>query len=76
MKITIDPDLPELSEDERAELKESAVAVESDPAGFKRAMLTCKEAHFSPQVVEKLAEHGLTPDDVIAAMLKEAGASQ
>lgn len=76
MKITIDPNMPHLSKEDVEEMDQTVKDVEEDPQAFKEAMLNVKEAVFSPQVIDQLKEMGMTPDEVIAMMLKKAGASQ
>lgn len=78
MKIRIDHTIPDLTEDELKELRESDKInrVEDHPEEAKAQMLQCNEVVFSPQVLKQLEEMGITPDDLVAMMLKKVGASQ
>ena len=77
MEIKIDTTIPDLTEDEIAELKNAPIRDTDDhPEQFKKDMLGVKTFVMSPQVEAQLKEMGLTPDDIVAMMLKKAGAAQ
>ena len=76
MKITISD--TDISPEEIDEIKENKDLIkEASPEEFKKVMLRTKHIELSPQVVEFAAkELGMTPDEFIAMLLKQAGASQ
>lgn len=76
MKITIDPNLPDLSVEEMEEAGARAKDITDDPEQARADLLKCNEVVFSPQVVKQLEEAGITPDDLVALLLKAVGASQ
>ncbi len=76
MKITIDQSLPDLTPEEQKAAAKQARDVSEDPAQAKADMLQAKEVVMSPQVVKQLEEMGMTPDELVALMLKSVGASQ
>ena len=76
MEIKIDPSIPALSEKEKAEIKARSKSAESDPEEFKRQVLGCHTVVMSPEVLEQIKAMGLTPDEVVADLLKAAGAQQ
>lgn len=76
MKVTVDKSIPDLTAEEIEELKNAQIKnSKDDPEQFKKDMLQAKEVIMSPQVEAQLKEMGISIDEVIAAMLKEAGAS-
>lgn len=76
MKVTVDPNIPELTPEEREELRNAEIMkVEDDPAEFKKQMTGVREVIMSPEVAKQLADAGLTPDDLVAQLLKAAGTS-
>ncbi len=77
MEIKIDKTIPALTEDEKAELETAQIKdVDDDPGQFKKDMLGVKTVIMSPEVEAQLKEMGVTPDEVVAMMLKKAGAAQ
>jgi len=76
MKVTISD--TNISPEEIEEIKENQDLIkEASPEEFKEMMLKIKEVKFSPQVVEFAAkELNMTPDQFVAFLLKQAGASQ
>ncbi len=76
MKITVDHTMKDLTPEEIEELKNKPFKTnKDDPEGFRKAMLEAKEVRVSPQVEAKLKELGISIDEVVAAMLKDANAS-
>lgn len=76
MKVTIDKNIPDLTEEEKEAYRDAAIpAVESNPEEFKRQMLGAKEVIMSPEVAKQLEEMGMTPDDIVAMLLKQSGTS-
>lgn len=77
MKVTIEnKDAMTAEEAEEAEeiISEGKEATDKE---FKEIMLKAKEISLSPQVVNFAKnELGLTPDEFVAMLLKEAGATQ
>lgn len=77
MKIKIDQSIPEMTEEELAELRaDGSIKDAAGDPGAKAQLLACKEVVFSPQVIKQLEEIGMTPDEVVAMLLKKVGASQ
>lgn len=76
MKIRIDHTIPDLTPEEIADEEAKARNIEDDPEKVKADLLQCNEVVFSPQVLKQLEEMGITPDDLVAMMLKKVGASQ
>lgn len=76
MKVTIDKNIPDLTEEEKEAYRDAAIPdVESDPAEFKRQMMGAKEVILSPEVAKQLEEMGMTPDELVAMLLKQSGTS-
>jgi len=71
MKFTVDKDAPDLTPEEIKEIKSRAK--EPTPEEMKKQFLGVKEVIVSPQVEEQLKKMGLTPDELIAMLLKKAG---
>jgi len=76
MKIRIDKDMPHLTNEEQEEIKSIAVSADENPEAFQKAMLGTKEIVLSTQVAEQLEKMGISPDELIAMMLKSAKATQ
>lgn len=76
MKITIDKSIPDLTPEEMEEAGARAKNVDDDPEAAKAGLLQAKEVVFSPQVIKQLEELGMTPDEVVAVLLKKVGAGQ
>jgi hypothetical protein len=76
MKITIDPTIPDLTTEEQKAIRKRARKTTDNPEQAKADMLKAKEVVFSPQVIEQLKKMGMTPDELVAMMLKSTGASQ
>lgn len=76
MKVTIDPRMPKLTRKQREELREAEIMkVEDDPAEFKKQMTGVREVIMSPEIAQQLADMGMTPDDLVAILLKQSGTS-
>lgn len=76
MKVTIDPKMPKLTRKQREELREAEIMkVEDDPAEFKKQMTGVREVIMSPEIAQQLADMGMTPDDLVAILLKKSGTS-
>lgn len=75
MKVTIDHKIPDLTPEEIAEAEERAVDVSTDPEKARADFLKAKEVVMSPQVAKQLEEMGMTPDELVAMILKDVGAS-
>lgn len=74
MKVTLDAE--DMSPEEIEEMRDNKPK-EATKEEFKQHMLRSKEVRLSPQVVKFAAEElGMTPDEFIAMLLKQAGASQ
>ncbi len=76
MKIKIDPTIPDLTDEELAELREADIKDAEGNPEAKAGLLQCKEVVFSPQVIKQMEKMGITPDEVVAMLLKKVGASQ
>lgn len=76
MKVTIDPTMKDLTPEEAQELIDQSKSVEDHPEEAKAAVLQAKDVVFSPQVLKQMEEMGITPDELVAMLLKAAGASQ
>ena len=77
VKVTIDPSIPRLTEEEKEEIQERATPVdlETDEAA-REQMRGVQEVILSPQVVEQLKAEGVDVDEFVAMLLKAAGATQ
>jgi hypothetical protein len=75
MKVRVDPAMPSLSEEEQAEIEALAEPADADPEVFKREMLGAKEFVLSPQVKEFLDREGISPDELVAVLLRKAKAA-
>lgn len=76
MKIKIDHTIKDLTPDDIQEAMDNARSAEDYPEEVKEGLLQAKEVIFSPQVLRQLEEMGMTPDEVVAMLLKKTGASQ
>lgn len=70
-KIIIDKSMDDLSDEEIEEIKASA---KTPPADMKFPYP--KEVRLSPQVAAQLEKMGMTPDDLVAMLMKKMGNSQ
>lgn len=74
MKVTIDKSIPDLTDEEREEIEARAIPdVDDDPEKFKKQLLGVNEFVMSEEVAAQLKAMGMTPDDLVAMMLKRAG---
>jgi hypothetical protein len=74
MKIVIDKDAPDLTEAEIEEIKERDIPViEQNPEEFRRQMEGVDTVVIPEQVRKQLEEAGMTPDDIVAMLLRAAG---
>ena len=73
MKITVDNSLPDLSDEERAEVREQARRADDHPEEFREITADVQEIVFSPQVLKEMEEAGLTQDQVVSALLRQMG---
>jgi len=71
MKFTVDKGIPDLTSEEVKEIESRAK--EPTPEEMKEKFLGVKEIVVSPQVEEQLKKMGLSPDELIAMLLKTAG---
>ena len=78
MKIRI-ADKDEISEVDIEETRDAEAAgliKEASPEEFRDHILGCKEVVMSQQVMDFLKREGVTPDDLVAMLLKSANATQ
>lgn len=74
MKIVIDKNAPDLTEEEIAEIEERAIPeIEDNPDEFRRQMEGVRTVVIPEQVRKQLEEIGMSPDDIVAMLLKKAG---
>ena len=77
MKVSVIDDLTDEQKEDlqtRLEAKEIKDAAD-DPVEFKRQMIGVQEVVVTKEVALELAELGISPDDLIAMLLKQAGTS-
>lgn len=76
MKVTIDKNIPDLTPDEVEEIRDAVIPDTADnPEEFKKQMMGVNEIVLSPEVAKQLEEMGMTPDELVAMLLKQAGTS-
>lgn len=76
MKVTIDKTIPDLTDEEKQEIRDAAIPdAEDHPEEFKKQMTGVKEVILSPEVAKQLEEMGMTPDELVAMLLKQSGTS-
>jgi hypothetical protein len=74
VKITIDKSIPDMTAEEIAEITDADIpAVEDNPDEFKRQMAEVQEVVITDQVRRQLEEAGISPDELVAELLKQAG---
>jgi hypothetical protein len=85
MKIRIVPDAEVYGKEDPAAVREEIEAredaglirnSEDHPEQFKKDMLQAKEVVIPQSVYDRMIKMGLTPDEIVAMMLKSAGAEQ
>lgn len=77
MKVIVDTSIPDLTEEEKEEIKERSEAgeiknAEDNPEEFRRQVSGCKEIRMSKEVADSLEQMGITPDELAAIFIKAA----